>query len=87
MHQSLARQETIRIAAIKSRSIEVENLIVGDNEPKELLHVQVQLLAGRSEELKNKMAKDLFEIIKEATKELPCSLSVNVAELGIYCKE
>lgn len=86
LHQGLAEQDTVKLGSLKTRTQEVRNLIIGDNETERFLHVQVFLLKGRSEELKQTMADNLFKIAQGHLKESPSSLSVNVSELGAYSK-
>lgn len=85
LHRKLSQQETVKLESIKTRSIEVSNLIFADNLKKvTFAHVQLKLLAGRSEELKKKMSEALLEVLQN---EIPGgSLSVEVLELESYSK-
>ena len=64
LHQSLARQETITLGGIKSRSITVQNAFVGEMQNGSMVHVTIKLLSGRSDELRAKMTDDLLSVIK-----------------------
>jgi 5-carboxymethyl-2-hydroxymuconate isomerase len=86
MHDVLALQETVKLEAIKTRTIEIQNLIIADNSIERIVHITVLLLKGRSDELKQKMAEALFDKAKVFFQEQSISVTVNVTELGAYCK-
>ena len=86
LHQTMASQETVALEALKTRTIEVSNVIIGDGKDNKMIHVEVQLLTGRSDELKVKMGEDIFLECKKYLEGIVCSLSVNVTELGTYKK-
>lgn len=84
LHKTLSEQETIRPQAIKTRSIKVKDVIVGDGADALFAHVQLKLLPGRSEDLKLKMSQALLSTMKEALG--AGALSVEVIELLSYAK-
>ena len=86
LHESVASQESVKLEFLKSRTVESENVIIGDSTSNLFLHVDLRLLSGRSKELKEKMAQDIYAILKEKTSHLACSLTVDVSELGVYIK-
>tara|TARA_Y100000385_G_C12825917_1_gene522394 strand:- start:400 stop:735 length:336 start_codon:yes stop_codon:yes gene_type:complete len=87
LHSSLAAQKTVKLEALKTRTIEVENVLIGNNDmPNKMIHITVLLLAGRSDELKEKMAKSLFDKTKELLDGFSCSITVNIDELATYIK-
>ena len=87
LHAILATHETVKLEALKTRTVEVENVIIGNNEmPNKMIHVTVLLLAGRSNELKETMAKSLFDKTHEILDGHPCSITVNIDELATYIK-
>lgn len=86
LHNCLAKQDTINLKSIKTRSIEVDHVVVGSGENNNFIHINVLLLAGRSEELKKTMADSLFEITQNYIRNSNCLLSVNISELGTYRK-
>lgn len=85
LHGCLAKQDTIKLASIKTRSIFVSSVVLGDGTEKGLFaHLNLKLLAGRSEELKSKMSRDLLDSLKASLKK--GALSVEVKELENYSK-
>jgi len=86
LHNCLAKQETVSLKSIKTRSVEVDNVIVGSGEANNFIHINVLLLSGRSEELKSMMADSLFKIAQNYIYKFNCVLSVNISELGTYKK-
>lgn len=87
LHETLSIQETVKLESIKTRSVEVNNIIIGSCETaQKILHVTVLLLSGRSPELKQLMAQSLFDKVKEKLGKLECSVTVNIDELATYIK-
>lgn len=86
LHQTLSKQDTVSLNSIKTRSIECDNALVGDGTNNHFIHIQVLLLSGRSEKLKEKMAFNLHETAKNTLGTFACSLSINIDELGTYKK-
>lgn len=86
LHHTLAAQETVSLEAIKTRTIEVENVLIADGSHNQMIHIQVLLLKGRSDELKLEMANALYSCTLNTLKDLKCSVTVNVGELGVYKK-
>ena len=86
LHSTLADQETVKPEAIKTRTIEIDHVIVADGTNNKMIHVEVRLLGGRSDSLKETMANALFLRAQELLVDISCSLTVNISELGIYKK-
>ena len=86
VHNELSNQETVKKEAIKTRTIEFNNLVMGDNDLiKNYIHITILLLKGRSEELKNNIAKNIFSIAKEFLGE-SFFVTTEVRELQNYIK-
>lgn len=86
LHDTLAAQETVKLEALKTRTIEVDNTIIGAGENNQMIHVNVLLLTGRSVELKETMCAALFEAAQSFLADKKLSLTVNIDELGVYKK-
>ena len=86
LHACLSEQETVSLNAIKTRSIETNNVLIGDGSKNDFIHIQVLILTGRSEELKHSMANNLFECAKKQLNNDSINLSINIDELGVYKK-
>ena len=81
LHHSLAAQETVTLNAIKSRAMVVQDAYVGDTPNGSMIHVTLKLLSGRSGELRAKMTRDLFSVIKE---KVSANISVTVESIELH---
>jgi 5-carboxymethyl-2-hydroxymuconate isomerase len=86
LHQTLSEQETIKLESIKTRTIEIDNVLVADGSNNKMLHVEVRLLSGRSVELKETMANAVYNEAQKYLEGIECMLTVNISELGVYKK-
>lgn len=87
LHSCLATHDTVKLEAIKTRTVEVQNVIIGSTETaNKILHITVLLLKGRSDDLKKTMAQSLFNKVKERLGNVECSVTVNIDELATYIK-
>ena len=84
LHSNFAKQETVRLSAVKSRTIMSENVIVGEGSKSEFLFLKVLLLPGRTEELKKRFVDVLRDIIASHVFEDKCSFCIEIAELQYY---
>ena len=82
LHSDLAQKDTIDITQIKTRSLESENPIVGDNTNRDsFVHITLRLLTGRDEALRQSMGQSLFNIAQNHINNQDVALSVEVAEM------
>ena len=92
LHQILAKQESIKLESIKSRSIVIDDCLIGDSETKpDFIHVTLKLLAGRSDELKNSIGQSLQEEIfnefqKAKRSRTTASITLEIRDLETYFK-
>lgn len=80
LHDNLTTQETIIAAGIKTRSIRIENAIIGDGSKEAMVHIALKLLPGRSDELKTTMSQGLAETAKQFVND-NTSVTVEVIDL------
>jgi 5-carboxymethyl-2-hydroxymuconate isomerase len=86
LHNYLAEHDTINKSAIKTRTVQVSNVYVGEDETENLfVHITILLLAGRSQDLKDTIVRNVFDRTKTF---IPANyiLSVETRDLGTYCK-
>jgi 5-carboxymethyl-2-hydroxymuconate isomerase len=86
LHNYLAEHETINKPAIKTRTLQVENIFVGEDENENLfIHVTILLLAGRSQDLKDTIVENIYVRTKTF---IPANyiLSVETRDLDTYFK-
>ncbi len=81
LHSNLAAQDTINLAAIKTRALKVERAIIGDGAHAHFVHITVKLLSGRPETLRQKIGADLQAIALEHINAETTALSIEVAEM------
>ncbi len=91
LHKCLAKQETVKLENIKTRTITASNVVIGDNQKKHFIHITLLLLPGRSEDLKKTIGERLLEktesILKESNIEVKLtSLSLQITDLNHYYK-
>ncbi len=86
IHNCLSNQETVSLESIKTRSIELDNTLVGNGSNNNFVHITILLLQGRSSELKAKMADNIYKQAKSSLENIDCLISVNIDELGVYKK-
>ena len=86
LHGCLAKQETVKLESIKTRSVFVSSLVVGTGtKTQNFAHLNLKLLMGRSEDLKNTISQNLLEVLKASLKNGVMSVEVN--ELENYSKD
>ena len=87
LHFSLAEFPTINLSAIKTRTHEVNNVIIGEQStPNKFIHITLLLLEGRPVELKNKIIKSLFETTTTLANNSDYTVTVETRDLGTYFK-
>lgn len=82
LHRTLVAQETVKEEAVKTRAIPVKATVVGTGKCHDkMIHVQLKLLPGRSDELRRTMAEALFNTVKKIAIDDHISISVETSEL------
>ncbi len=84
LHRTVGEQESVSIEAVKTRLFAPNISFAGKDLEQGHIAITLKLLSGRSQELKEKMAANLFE---KASKLISNSqISVEITELGTYKK-
>ena len=82
LHHILTQQETIKEEAIKTRALPVKGTVVGTGKCHDkMVHIELKLLPGRSDELRKTMAQALIETARKIILDENISLSVETSEL------
>jgi 5-carboxymethyl-2-hydroxymuconate isomerase len=72
-------------SAVKSRSVAVQNTFVGEiqngSQNGSMVHMTLKLLSGRSDELRAKMTRDLFDVVKSKVAD---TVSVTVESVELH---
>lgn len=91
LHQRVAAEASVDIKRIKTRSIPLEDVIVGDTGDENLMmHITLKLLAGRATAVRKGIAADLQKIGREFLSRCGhgnCPVTVEIVELDpeTYC--
>ncbi len=91
LHERVAAEPSVDIRRIKTRSIPLEDVIVGDKGDENLMiHITLKLLAGRSVAVRKGIAADLQKITREFLARCgheTCPVSVETVDLDpeTYC--
>lgn len=82
LHRALVAQDTVKEEAVKTRAIPVEATVVGTGKCHDkMIHINLKLLPGRSDELRQTMAEALFNTVKKVVFDDHISISVETSEL------
>lgn len=84
LHQTVGQQETVAIEAVKTRLYSPAISFSGSNVGEAHTAITLKLLSGRSPQLKETMASNIFDKARQLIPE--GSLSVDVIDLGVYKK-
>ncbi len=87
LHYTFAKQETVKLEAVKTRSYCTFNNIVGDGSKPEHVFLRIFMLKGRSEDLKTKFTYVLLETLKKHLDPSKCCLCIELCELQHYYTE
>jgi 5-carboxymethyl-2-hydroxymuconate isomerase len=86
LHKELCKQETVKPETVKSRSIFVNDAMIGgDLKATAFLHVEVKLFSGRPDSLKTKISQTMLAILKSKAPH-DTILSAELRELDSYSK-
>ena len=89
LHKNVCENENFKPASVKTRSTEVNNVIIGTGENNNFIHVTVKILPGRSEDVKKSLSEELFLSLKDFVTNSGFeieALSVEILNLGTYKK-
>ena len=81
LHNSLGHQETVQIESLKTRSICLDNVVIGNGNFISMIHVTLRLLPGRGETLLCKMTADLEKIVHQYCDTKSTCVTVEAVEL------
>lgn len=88
LHHTLAGHETINLQAIKTRSVEVEYCLVGDeSQSDKMVHITVRLLAGRPDDLRKAIAQSMQDTARNHVSD-DTAVTVEIVDMDAvsYCK-
>lgn len=79
--ECLSNCETIQSEAIKAYWTHHPNFKMGKNAPNGFLHCEVAILAGRPDELRNRIADSMFGVLRNRFGNSALSLTLEVREM------
>ncbi|MDC0610091.1 5-carboxymethyl-2-hydroxymuconate Delta-isomerase [Vibrio sp.] len=81
LHQGMMDSELFEISSIKSRAIRLNQWLIGEHQDREdFIHVTVELLKGRTDEEKGRLAEKLIQILAKNAVHIE-SLTVNIRDM------
>jgi 5-carboxymethyl-2-hydroxymuconate isomerase len=92
IHTTLVEKLPTQLTSCKTRIEKVSEFYVADGNPNNgFFHVEIRILTGRSEELKEQVATELLKYLKNTLSYIPKNITtqvtVEIAELGsVYLK-
>jgi len=92
IHQLLEQEISAKISECKTRAIEHKSFLVGDANNKEnaFIHLTIKIMPGRSDELKNNLAKEISKKLTsffiKSKQKLEVKFSIEISELENYHK-
>lgn len=84
LHQSLSADETVKLSTVKTYAEPITHCVVSDDEqPNNMIHIQVRMKPGREEDRRKKMSSDLHQITRDHVDRAgyQCAVSVEMHEL------
>lgn len=94
LHEAIRPLESISVADLKSRAVVRDAIYVGDGDrDRAFVHLQVQLLSGRDQSVRQRLAKECMRVLESHFNERvagpKCQLSVEVREMerSTYVKQ
>jgi len=86
IHDAIMATGLFTLADIKSRAIRHEQYVIGDGDTERaFVTLNVQILEGRSDEVKAQISEAALEVLKrafpESLRQRKCSLTVQVSEI------
>lgn len=87
LHFTFAKLKTVKLEAVKTRTMASDHVLVGDGSKREFIFLRVLLLSGRSVEIKEEFTQVLTEILKKHIYQEICCLSIEIVELQHYYTE
>jgi 5-carboxymethyl-2-hydroxymuconate isomerase len=86
LHEALRPLECVDVAHLKSRAVRHEDVYIGDGDrARTFVHLQVQLLSGRDQSVRQRLAKECMRVLEghfvETVVGPQCQMSVEVREM------
>lgn len=94
LHEAIRPMESVSVADLKSRAVVHHNVFIGDGqEERTFVHLQLQLLTGRDQSVRQRLAKECMRVLEShfdpAVVGPLCQMTVEVREMerSTYVKQ
>ncbi|WP_117236273.1 5-carboxymethyl-2-hydroxymuconate Delta-isomerase [Vibrio maerlii] len=85
LHQVVLNCGLFDVPSVKSRTLRCHNWLIGDKEDDvDFIHINFELLAGRTEEQKRELSRQLMAVLQEQAHSV-YSLTVNIRDMDTTC--
>ncbi|WP_428773298.1 5-carboxymethyl-2-hydroxymuconate Delta-isomerase [Vibrio sp.] len=85
LHHVVLQSGLFDIASVKSRALRCHQWLIGDQgDSVDFIHISFELLAGRTDEQKRQLSRQLLEVLSEQAGQVR-SLTVNIRDMDKEC--
>ncbi len=85
LHKAALDSELFELASVKSRALRYHHWLIGEEgDSLDFIHVNFELLAGRTPEQKRALSRDLMAVLQEQASHIH-SLTVNIRDMDVDC--
>jgi 5-carboxymethyl-2-hydroxymuconate isomerase len=85
LHKAALDSGLFELASVKSRTLRCHNWLIGEaGDSLDFIHINFELLAGRTSEQKRALSRDLMAVLQEQASHVH-SLTVNIRDMDVEC--
>lgn len=85
LHKTVLDSGLFELASVKSRALRCHHWLIGEEEDNlDFIHINFELLAGRTPEQKRELSRALMRVLQEQASHIH-SLTVNVRDMDAEC--
>ncbi len=85
LHKAALDSGLFELASVKSRTLRCHNWLIGEEgDSLDFIHINFELLAGRTPEQKRTLSRDLMAVLQEQAGHVH-SLTVNIRDMDVDC--
>lgn len=85
LHRTTLDSGLFELSSVKSRTLRCHNWLIGEEgDSLDFIHINFELLAGRTPEQKRALARELMAVLQEQASHV-YSLTVNMRDMDVEC--
>jgi len=85
LHQAMIESGLFETSSVKSRALRCHHWLVGDEgDSVDFIHINFDLLAGRSTEQKRELSRSLMNVLQQQASHVQ-SLTINIRDMDVDC--